>query len=334
MIERRDEELSHIYRDAEGPRPPQRVDDNILAASQRVAGTVRRPAAFEFARRWGTPVALAATVLVTSTVALMVFERRSGVDVLAPKTPREERPAKVATPLRPSPAEPQRTEPSEKSRVAERPRAEASAKSPVAGQPRADSPQKSPSVALPHPAPAAPSPPAAPRSDKVKQPTVETALSGERRGTGQPARVPAIPRGVEILRKSEEAKPVPDAQRVFEAQQPNQAVQAPPAAAPVPGANAQRAYDAQRQIPAVQAPPVAAPVPGANTLRESASAVQGTVSGLASRVAVSEAKERTPEKWLADIRKLKTDGKATEAERELAEFKKRYPDYILPEDLR
>jgi len=39
-------------------------------------------------------------------------------------------------------------------------------------------------------------------------------------------------------------------------------------------------------------------------------------------------------KWLADIRQLKTEGKAIEAERELAEFKKRYPDYILPEDLR
>jgi len=36
----------------------------------------------------------------------------------------------------------------------------------------------------------------------------------------------------------------------------------------------------------------------------------------------------------ATIRKLKTEGKAIEAERELAEFKKRYPDYILPEDLR
>jgi len=81
MIERRDEELLHIYREAEGPRPPQRVDDNILAASQRVASTIRRPAGFS--RRWGAPVAIAATVLVTSTVALMVFERQSGVDVLA-----------------------------------------------------------------------------------------------------------------------------------------------------------------------------------------------------------------------------------------------------------
>ena len=139
----------------------------------------------------------------------------------------------------------------------------------------------------------------------MQQHTVETALSGERRATGQPARLPAIPPGVEILRKSEEAKPLPDAQRGF---------------------------DAQRQMPAVQAPPAAAPAPGANTLRESASAPQGAVSGLASRVTASEAKER--EKWLEDIRRLKSEGKATEAERELAEFRKRYPDYRLPEDLR
>jgi len=122
----------------------------------------------------------------------------------------------------------------------------------------------------------------------VQQHTVETALSGERRATGQPARLPAIPPGVEILRKSEEAKPLPDAQRGFDAQQPIRPAQAP----------------------------AAAPAPGANTLRESASAPQGAVSGLASRVTASEAKER--EKWLEDIRRLKSEGKATEAERELA----------------
>ena len=317
MIERRDEELSHIYRDAEGPRPPQRVDDNILAASQRVAGTVRRPAALEFARRWGTPVALAATVLVTSTLALMVFERQSGLDTAAPKAPGSIRPAKV------SPTEATRASPAEPHR------AEASAKSPVAEARRADSPAKSPPVALPHPAPAAPSPQAAARSDKVKQPTVETALSGERRATGQPARVPAIPPGVEILRKSEETKPAPAA--------------APPAAqaraagaspqTPVP--DAQRVFDAQQQIRPAQAP-AAAPAPSSNVVRESASTLQGASAGAAigNRLAVPEAKERTPEKWLADIRKLKTEGKAIEAERELAEFKKRYPDYILPEDLR
>ena len=276
MIERRDEELSRIYRDADGPRPPQRVDDNILAASQRVAGAGARPAGARLARRWGTPVALAATVLVTFTLALMVFERESGLDTMAPKAPRADRPAKV------SPAEPVR-----------------------AGQ-LAKSPPAEPRSAAP--APATPSPQAAAPPDRAKPPTVETALSNERRATGRPARVPAVPPGIEILRKSEEVKPLPDAERAFDAQQSVRPTQAP----------------------------AAAPAPGANSLRESASTLQGAgaVGGATNRVAVSEAKERTPEKWLEDIRKLRTEGKATEVERELAEFKKRYPDYILPEDLR
>ncbi len=274
MIERRDEELSRIYRDADGPRPQQRVDDNILAASQRVAGAGARPAGARFARRWGTPVALAATVLVTFTLALMVFERESGLDTMAPKAPRADRPAKV------SPAAPV----------------------------RADQPAKSPPAELRSaaPAPAMPSPQAVAPLDRAKPPTVETALSRERRATGQPARVPEVPRGIEILRKSEEVKPLPDAERAFDVQQPIRPTQAP----------------------------AAAPAPGANSLRESASTLQGAgaVGGVTSRVA--EAKERTPEKWLEDIRKLRTEGKAAEAERELAEFKKRYPEYRLPEDLR
>ncbi len=306
MIERRDEELSHIYRDAEGPRPPQRVDDNILAASQRVAGTVRRHAGFGFPRRWGTPVALAATVLVTFTLALMVFERESGLDTMAPKAPRAGRTAKV------SPAGPVRTE--------------QPAKSPPA-EPRAGPSAKSPPADLRSAAPATPSPQAAAPLDRAKPPTVETALSSERRATGQPARLPAVPPGIEILRKSEGPKPAAAAQAA------NVRAGAVPAQPPVP--DAQRVFDAQQQIRSVQAP-AAAPAPGANVVRESASTLQGASVGAAigSRLAVPEAKERAPEKWLEDIRKLKTEGKTAEVERELGEFKKRYPDYVLPEDLR
>ena len=308
MIERRDEELSHIYRDAEGPRPPQRVDDNILAASQRVAGTVRRPAGFRFSRRWGTPVAIAATVLVTSTLALMVFERQSGVDTVAPPVPRADRPAKVSVPETQRAPQAEKSSPAGKSPPAEIQRAAPAGKSPVAAPPR---PEKAP--ATPEKAPATPGPQAAPRSDKVQQHTVETALSSERRATGQPARAPAIPRGVEILRKSEEVKPAPAA--------------ASPQA-PVP--DAQRVFDAQQRLRAMQAPPAAGAV------SEPAATLQGSgvAAPVANRLATPEAKERTPEKWIEDIRKLKTEGKASEAERELAEFKKRYPDYRLPDDLR
>jgi hypothetical protein len=43
---------------------------------------------------------------------------------------------------------------------------------------------------------------------------------------------------------------------------------------------------------------------------------------------------RPPQAWIEDIRKLKAEGKAEEASRELAEFRTRYADYVLPEDLR
>ena len=42
---------------------------------------------------------------------------------------------------------------------------------------------------------------------------------------------------------------------------------------------------------------------------------------------------RTPEAWLEDIRRLKAQGRDAEAAAELAEFRKRYPDYVLPADL-
>ena len=257
MSEPRDEELSRIYRDAEGPQPSQRVDDNIVAASRRVAGAKPRSDRAGPARRWGAPVALAVTVVVTTTLTLMVFEQQSDVDTMTSEAPPAGRPAKV------SPAEPQRADPSAKS-----------------------SPAELPSAA---PTPAPPIPQAAARRDRVEQRPGESAPSGERLGTGQPGFAADVPRAPEV----------------------------------------------REQILPMQVP-VAAPAASANRPSETASTIQGTgvVSGMASRLSVSESKERAPEKWLEDIRKLKTEGKAAEAERELADFKKRYPDYRLPEDLR
>ena len=47
-----------------------------------------------------------------------------------------------------------------------------------------------------------------------------------------------------------------------------------------------------------------------------------------------KAPERTPQTWLEDIRKLVAEGKLEQADREIADFKKRYPDFALPNDLR
>ena len=50
--------------------------------------------------------------------------------------------------------------------------------------------------------------------------------------------------------------------------------------------------------------------------------------------AVGAAMARPPEQWLEDIRQLRKLGKEKEAAESLADFRKAYPDYRLPEDLR
>jgi hypothetical protein len=138
--------------------------------------------------------------------------------------------------------------------------------------------------------------------------------------------VPEVPRGVEILRRSEEVKPAPSVAA------PTGNAGAGTLAPQPPVSDAQRVFEAQQQIRPMLAP-AAARAGGA--LRESSSTPQRTEvgRGLSPSAAVADAKERTPEKWLDDIRKLRLEGKMAEADRELAEFRKRYPDYRLPEDL-
>ncbi len=283
MIEPRDEELSRIYRDAEAPVPPQRVDDNILAASRRVAGAKPRSGRSGFAHRWGAPVAIAATVVVTSTLTLMVLERQSDVDATAPAAQRADQPSKSK-----------------------------SAESKPAAR-----------------APATPVAQAEARRDREEPRPSEGAARNVRPGTEQPGFAANVPRAPETSR-SEEARPAPAAAApsgsLYSGERAGADQQAP-------SPDAQRAPEVLRQP--LRAPP-AALTGDANTLRESASTLQraGVIGAPAGRAAVSEAKERTPEKWLEDIRKLKTQGKMAEAERELAEFKKRHPDYRLPDDLR
>jgi outer membrane protein assembly factor BamD (BamD/ComL family) len=47
-----------------------------------------------------------------------------------------------------------------------------------------------------------------------------------------------------------------------------------------------------------------------------------------------DAQTRPPAAWLEDIRALLRQGRAQEAATELAAFRRAYPDYVLPQDLR
>ena len=101
---------------------------------------------------------------------------------------------------------------------------------------------------------------------------------------------------------------------VFGAQAPAAAPPAAPTPSPAPA-------------PAAEAPPAAAP-----STPLSAPIRPGGVSALS--IGAAKVSVRTPQAWIEDIRKLMKEGKSEEAGAELVEFKKRYPDYVLPEDLR
>jgi hypothetical protein len=85
-------------------------------------------------------------------------------------------------------------------------------------------------------------------------------------------------------------------------------------------------------MPQVQAPPppeAMRPAPAANNMLS-----RSTMSGATLDASSARAAERSPQSWIEDIRKLVKEGKSEEAGAQIAEFKKRYPDYALPEDLR
>ena len=257
MSEPRDRELSRIYRDADAPEPPQRIDDAILAASRRAAGAGPRSARTGLARRWHMPVALAASVILAVTLTLMVLEQPSEPETMQ------------SVPVMRDPA------------------------APGAGAPaQLPSAESRPAV----PAAAKPMPKAATRRDAGgKRPGERT---DEGAGAGAPAFVADVPRAPEVVRESRQLR---EPQRM-----PPQATQPAPAAA------------ASETGPARGASP----------------ALQGGARDEARRSRSAETGERSPQAWLEDIRRLKAQGRMPEAERELAAFKRRYPDYRLPEDFR
>jgi hypothetical protein len=83
-------------------------------------------------------------------------------------------------------------------------------------------------------------------------------------------------------------------------------------------------------------PPAAkpAPRPPAREMQPSAPASEAAVAPLQKSAADADyGGLDTPEKWVARLRDLRKQGRLEEANRAYAEFRKRYPQYVLPADL-
>jgi hypothetical protein len=321
--EHRDHALSRIYREGAWPEPSRQIDQAILVASRRAARE-RHPLLW----RWAPSLAVAATVVLTSTLVLKVYREQR--EVVSPgafdKVEKAETRAKQPGPepkadAKPAPAPQPVTTPQGYSSTMD---AGEAARLERAQRDIGFRDVTSP-VGAEVPAKGAPAPKAPPalkkeaeqrRADAPQTPTSGPTVSVF--GAQAPAATPPAP-----------TPPAPSqaAPRAFGKPATPFIQNAPQAPEPAQG---------QARLQAAPAPE-AAPQPQASPRPEATQAlVTGGVSAnaLSADAIAARVDARSPQAWIEDIRKLVKEGRSEEAGQEISKFKKRYPDYVLPEDLR
>ncbi|MBK8337188.1 MAG: hypothetical protein IPL03_11610 [Sterolibacteriaceae bacterium] len=337
----RDEALSRAYREQAARRagPPAALDARVLAAARQAIATPRRPAPrVPWWRRLMVPVSVAALLLVSGTLTLMVHDEQQQRDAPA-AAPRQAPAALPAAPAaapsvpaplpRPEAAQPDgkparasreapaastssnRADappaPEGKTRAAAKPVEQSAAQlrkreapSPGEGTAPKALPQAFPSAAPAAPAtPPVPVAPAAPAAAPAMDAASDAATaSGAAAGRAVAPAKPANEAGRGARQMREAAQPLPAA---------------PPAAAP---------------------PAPVAPAPGGVAAEPAAPARDVLERESRPKLRLERSAAPTPEAWLAEIRALKRAGREAEWREELARLRARYPDFPLPEDLR
>lgn len=299
-----DEDLSQLYRDAARDEPPAALDRMILEAAwteaARTARAVRRP----WWRSWLAPVTAFATVVLTFTLTLLVHQERE----------REEAKARSEQHKPAAPAQAPAAAPSEPA-------------APTMKQDRADTPR---------PAEPAPVPQRLQRGERTARPGDLSSVpprESEGRRADAPPLGKAMPEAFPGAMKEEAAAPVQS-----RSQEAGPAPVAPASgdSLPAPPPPAAVAPAAPRPAPFPQ------PAPAAEAKRKAAPAA-GAATGAATEISrmrdgraepLEDRALRAPEDWLEDIRALKRQGREREAQEALARFRRAYPDYALPGDLR
>ena len=291
----RDEELSRRYRDLAREEPPRALDDAILAAARREVRSHPAPlVAPSGRRRWFVPVAAAAVIVLSAVVTLHVQREQPGID-----SPEYAPPPAARKDEAPPPAVAPRAEMREE-QVAPKAKKDIDALYSKV-EPQKGQPERRQRQAAPAPEPVAPSQAPAGEPSPLARAPVEAKPAEQERFSPDPGRVAAAPA----------PPPAPQAQV-----QPSA-----PAAQPAP-----RAADSAGAA-AGAAPPAAAENRRAfGGLRDSPRLDQRTL-------AKREAQVEPPEKMLERIATLRREGRDKEADDLYAEFKRRYPDYRIPDAL-
>ncbi|HEV8094413.1 MAG TPA: hypothetical protein VGP71_01720 [Burkholderiales bacterium] len=294
----REEEIRRRYRELAREEPPRALDEAILAAARRELET--RPAplvAPTGRRRWTVPIAAAAVIVLSAVLTLHVQREQPDTELGAPQI--SQAPARK----------------DEAGAVA--PRAEMQ-QDKLSAQPKEVEAQR----------------------EKVEAPKVQPQRQRAQEASPAKAAKPAQPPAAEssaLATAPAEPKPPADPGRFSPDPGPVAAAPPPPpASAPAPQMQMRQA------APALQPAPRASDSAGATAASPPAAAEERRAIGglrdsprfdtrtLAKREAVAE----PPEKMLERIAVLRREGRQKEADDLYVEFRKRFPDYRIPEAMR
>jgi hypothetical protein len=291
-------QLRHRYRAASQDEPPDAVDALIRAAARDQATTRPRPARSPLTASWRVPLSIAAVVVVSATVSVLVAERHGQLPpeadhpVGAPSAvSKEEKRTEPAAPQRQLPTAPADRFQGKGRLVTEPPRR---ATSEPAMAPQAAS--KAFSVR-----PESSQEPLKTQQPAAQAPSQNAAAPG---ATQQPPPAPASQPG-----ESERPQSLRDEARTEERAKQ----QSPDAVAPEERAAPLRKESAPRAV-----------APATIKLER-----DGVVAAKKS-ASVRPAWESDPEAWLKHINELRVAGQGADAEASFREFRDRYPDYQLP----
>lgn len=343
-----DRGLARLYREAAREQPPAHLDAAILAAAHRDVGARPRPLSSAWLRSWRLPVSIAAVVVLSVSVVLLMVEEGGepftkpprSVPKAVPEKPAEaaDQASALSKPAAPAPPTPAAApsgarEPKGETRLAKNGAAKDAGKQ-LASAPPAD--------ALPRPFPATPpseassgqraaEPMPAPRPDSAAPPA--TMRAPQMRSGAAPTRndiaadVGASSRAVPAGTLAEGAARA-DAREKPDDVPPSGRLRSPPPE------SARDSASSTIGIRGFSEP--APPAPSGRVAPQAAAPAPAAKPALAVRQSalVRDYEYQPPEKWIEKITELKRDGKTTEADEMLAEFKKRFPEHPLPAMLR
>jgi hypothetical protein len=292
-------QVSQRYRELGAEEPPRALDAAILAAAHRESGARPAPLVSPGARRtWYLPLAAAAVIMLSVAVTVHMQQEQPDLDVpqqRAKKTELAAVPAPAAPSAQPTPA-----------------------------------PQLAPPVAR---APGPPTVAEAARRGIVAPAAKEEVASAEKPFTPDPpaaarAEITAAERAAPASAPAHPAAPAPAARAPAAASAPLVA----PAERQEARAMADAAGKPASNVGAVAG--AAAPPAGRSDAREELQRRELTPRARAVEARDKLAQEpETPEKWLERIATLRAEGRHGDADKALAEFRQRHPDYRIPEPM-